>query len=83
MFFHKFIKKLSSAKAEFNKYPETFDDLKSVMSKYSAKKLPGCGGSIDVVHLKWSNCPAGDYNRSLGKERYSTLAFEVIMGNDM
>ena len=52
------------------------------MSKYSAKKLPECGGSIDVIHLKWSNCPAGDYNRSLGKEGYPTLAFEVITGND-
>ena len=82
LFFHKFLKKLSSAKNEFVKYPESFDELKSVMNKYAAKKLPGCGGSIDVVHLKWSTCPAGDYNQSLGKEGYLTLAFEVITGND-
>ena len=82
LFFHKFIKKLSSVKSEFIKYPETFEELKVVMKKYSAKKLPGCAGSIDVVHLKWSNCPAGDYNRSLGKEGYPTLAFKVVTGND-
>jgi len=58
------------------------DDLKKVMDRYATKKLPGCGGSIDVVHLKWSNCPAGDYNRSLGKEGYPTLAFEVVTGHD-
>ena len=68
-------------KDNFIKYPDNFDDLKSVMDKYMAKKLPGCGGSIDVVHLKWSNCPAGDYNRSLGKEGFPTLAFEVVTGH--
>jgi hypothetical protein len=52
------------------------------MNKYTEKKLLGCGRSIDVVHLKWSNCPAGDYNRSLGKEGYPTLAFEVVTGNN-
>ena len=57
------------------KYPESSDELKSVMNKYTVKKLPGCGGSIDAVHLKWSNCPAGDYNPSLGKEGYLTLLY--------
>jgi hypothetical protein len=37
---------------------------------------------IDVVHLKWSNCPAGDYNRSLGEEGYPMLAFKVLTGNN-
>ena len=82
LFFHKFIEKLSCVKDDFIKYPDNFDDLKSVMDKYAAKKLPGCGGSIDVVHLKWSNCPAGDYNRSLGKEGFPTLAFEVVTGHE-
>jgi hypothetical protein len=76
------LKKLSSVKYEIIKYPNTFDDLKTVMDTYAAKKLPGCGWLIDVVHLKWSNCPEGDYNRSLGKEGYPTLAFEVVTGHD-
>jgi hypothetical protein len=82
LFFHKFLEKLSSAKDEFIMYPDNFDDLKSVMESYATKKLPGCGGSIDVVHLKWSNCPAGDYNRCLGKEGFPTLAFEVVTGHE-
>ena len=53
-----------------------------MMNKYAPKKLPGCGGSIDAVHLKQSNCHAGDYNQSLGKEGYPTLVLEVITGND-
>ena len=28
--------------------------------------------------MKWSNCPAGDYNRCKGKESYPTLAFEAV-----
>ena len=82
MFFHKVIKKLSSVRTEFIKYPETFDDLKAVMKKYTAKKLPGYAGSIDVIHLKWSNCPAGNYNRSLGKEGYPMFVFKVVTGNN-
>jgi hypothetical protein len=82
LFFHKFLCKLSSAKEEFIQNPESLQQLKPVMEQYYAKKLPGCGRSIDVVHMKWSNYPAGDYNRSLGKEDYPTLAFEVVTGHN-
>ena len=44
--------------------------------------MPGAGGSIDVVHLEWSYCPAGDVNQCKGKEGYPTVAFEVISGFD-
>jgi hypothetical protein len=40
--------------------------------------LPGCVGSMDVVHVKWSYCLTGDYNHSKGKEGYPTLAFQCI-----
>ena len=82
LFFHKFIHRLASAKDDFINYPHSLEELKPIMEQYTYKKLPGCGGSIDVVHLKWSNCPAGDYNRCLGKEGYPTLAFEVITGHN-
>ena len=62
LFFHKFIRKLAYAKDEFIHYLDSLDELKPIMEQYTFKKLPGCGGSIDVVHLKWSNCPAGNYN---------------------
>ncbi len=40
--------------------------------------MPGCVGSMDVVHVKWSSCPMGDHNRVKGKEGYPTLAFQCI-----
>ena len=73
---------LYSIREDYIYYPRTPEELHSIMKRYEAKHLPGCGGSIDVVHLKWSNAPAGDRNRCVGKEGYPTLAFEVVSGFD-
>ena len=51
------------------------------MKPYSAINLPRACGSVDVVHIKWSKCPAEDYNRCKGKEKYPTLAFETVTNN--
>jgi hypothetical protein len=56
--------------------------LKNVMGRYKENFLPCCGGSVDVVHLKRTKCPAGDYNHCKGKEGYPSVAFEVITGYD-
>jgi hypothetical protein len=48
------------------------------MKPYESVGLPGACGSIDVVHIKWSACPAGDHNRAKGKEGYRTVAFQCI-----
>ena len=56
-------------------------ELKETVDDYAAKHLPGAGGSIDVVHIKWGNCPAGDYNKCKGKESFPSLAFECITNN--
>ena len=45
---------------------------------YDIMGLPGCCESIDIVHVEWGNCPAGDYNRLKGKESYSSISWEVI-----
>ena len=82
LFFHMFLNQIYSAKDEFGKYQETIEELQPVMGKYTAKKLLGCGGSIDVLHLKWSDCPVGDLNRSKDKEGFPARAFEVITGNE-
>jgi hypothetical protein len=71
-----------SIRDEYIYYPRNMEELSAVMERYEEKDLPGCGGSIDVVHLKWSNCPAGDKNRSKGKEGYPTVALEVVSGFD-
>ena len=33
---------------------------------------------MDVVHVKWANCPMGNHNHAKGKEGYSNLAFQFI-----
>jgi hypothetical protein len=55
-------------------------ELKEVMQRYSDNFLPGCGGSIDIVHVKWSKCPTGDISPCKGKEGYPPVAFEVVPG---
>jgi hypothetical protein len=45
---------------------------------YEEVGLPGCCGSMDVVHIKWSSCPTGDHNWAKSKVGYSTLAFQCI-----
>ncbi len=46
--------------------------------EYNAAGLPGCVGSMDVVHVKWSHCPTSDHNCAKGKEGYPTLGFQCI-----
>ncbi|KAL7526183.1 hypothetical protein ACHAWF_001665 [Thalassiosira exigua] len=58
------------------------NELRDVMKVYEENHLPGACGSIDVVHVKWLNCPTGDHNRAKGKASYPTMAFEVITDND-
>jgi hypothetical protein len=53
-------------------------ELNHVILFYNAVGLPGCIGSMDVVHVKWANCLTGDYNGAKGKEGFPSLAFECI-----
>jgi hypothetical protein len=48
------------------------------MKCYESIGLWGACGLMAVVHVKWSKCPAGNYNRAKGKEDYPTMAFQVI-----
>jgi hypothetical protein len=77
-FFYMFIEALVDMKDEYIYLPRNFAELKSVIRDYNAAGLPGCVGSMDVVHVKWSNCPSGDHNRAKGKEGYPTLGFQCI-----
>ena len=52
------------------------------MQRYEEEGLPGVAGSVDVVHVKRAICPAGDFNRSKGKDSYPSLAFECITDYD-
>ena len=81
-FFQLFIAKMYSIRDEFIKFPSTHGEVQCVMQPYLENFLPGCLGSIDVVHVKWSKCPAGDFNRAKGKEGFPSVAFEVVTGFD-
>ena len=58
--------------------PRNLTALTNVESFYNAVGLPGCCGSVDVAHVKWSNYPAGDFNRAKGKESFPSLGFQCI-----
>ena len=58
--------------------PRNLTALTNVESFYNAVGLPGCCGSVDVAHVKWSNYPAGDFNCAKGKESFPSLGFQCI-----
>jgi hypothetical protein len=47
--------------------PRNEVELNAVMSRYEEMGIPGAMGSVDVVHVKWSTCPSGDFNCTKGK----------------
>jgi hypothetical protein len=81
-FFLKFVNRVSSIHGEYIFMPRTHEELGPIMRRYEEAGLPGVAGSVDVVHVKWAKCPAGDYNRSKGKESYPSIAFECITDYD-
>jgi len=77
-FFMIFLDAIVEMKDEFVYLPRNMTELRSLTSDYDEVGLPGCCGSMDVVHVKWSQCPTGDHNRAKGKAGYPTLGFECI-----
>jgi len=78
LFFHKFIDYFFKNHSDYIYLPRDADELQNVTQKYRSVGLPGAMGSKDVVHVKWSRAPAGDFNRCKGKESYPTIAFQCI-----
>ncbi len=76
--FFKFLDAFMDMSEEYIKLPGNVVGLNRVNQLYTLVGLPGACGSMDVVHIKWSSCPAGDYNWANGKEGYPTLGFQVI-----
>jgi hypothetical protein len=77
-FFNIFLDAIVSMRDEYVHLPRNITELRRVCREYDEQGLPGCCGSMDVVHVKWSQCPVGDHNRAKGKAGYPTLAFECI-----
>ncbi|MFM8622630.1 MAG: transposase family protein [Holophagaceae bacterium] len=81
-FFLLFVGKLYETCNQYIYNPRNKNELKETMIRYEEVGLPGAMGSMDVVHVKWSRCPAGDFNRAKGKESYPSLAFQCISNFD-
>jgi len=77
-FYYLFLDAIVDMRDEQIFMPRNIRDLAKIEKCYNAVGLPGCCGSVDVVHVKWSNCPSGDYNRAKGKETFPSLGFECI-----
>ena len=60
------------------KMPDTQEEVRHVMALYERLGLPGCAGSIDCVHLVWDRCPAKWANLCRGKDKVTTIVFEVV-----
>jgi hypothetical protein len=73
-----FLDAIVDMKDDYVYMPKKITELNRVSSCYGVAGLPGCIGSIDVVHVKWANCPAGNFNRAKGKETFPSLGFECI-----
>ena len=72
-----FADRLESISGEYIYHPHDEHEVKQTLVRYKEVGLPGAVGSVNVVHIKWSNCPAGHLNHSKVKEGYPTLAFSV------
>jgi hypothetical protein len=77
-FFHRFLDILMDMRDKYISLPQNLMALTNISKWYSAVGLPGACGSMDIVHVKGSNCPAGDHNRAKGKEGYTTLGFQCM-----
>ena len=77
-FFYTFLNAMVEMQGEYISFPDNMHDLKQVTQQYDSVGLPGACGSMDVVHVKWSACPAGNHNRSKGKAGYPSLGFQCI-----
>jgi hypothetical protein len=81
-FFQTFVQFLYNKCNDYIFLPRNDVELRAVMCCYEENGLPGAMGSVDVVHVKWSNCPKGDFNCVKGKESYPSLAFKCISDFD-
>ena len=73
-FFLTFINRMSSISKEYL-YLSRDKEMRDTLKRYEEVCLLGASGSVDVVHVKWSNCPVGILNRKKRKESYHHLHF--------
>jgi hypothetical protein len=77
-FFSNFLDVMVEMKDEYIYLPLNVVELRRTSKFDKEVGLPGCCGSMDIVHVKWLSCPTGDHNCAKGKAGYPTLAFQCI-----
>jgi hypothetical protein len=76
--FHTFIEKfVEHFYKKFVYFPQG-EELIQVLALYSKIGLPGTCGSMDCTHLRWTGCPSNWINTCKGKEKTTTLSFQVV-----
>jgi hypothetical protein len=53
-------------------------ELSRVMQVYTKMGFPGAIGSVDATHIRWHMCPVDKVHLATGKEKYPSVAFQVI-----
>jgi len=61
--------------------PTNNEDMEFIEEGYAQYVPPGCVGSINIVHIGWDACAAADHVHYSEKEKYPTIAYEVICSN--
>jgi hypothetical protein len=77
-FFPSFLHVMHEMQDEYILLPTNITQLRQITKYYKEAGLPGCYGSMDVVHVKWSACPTGNHNCAKGKTGYPSLGFQCI-----
>ncbi len=77
-FYHSFAERfVEEEKAEWIKYPRTYEDLRPSLVAYSVVGITGAVSSTDCVHVGWDRTPHGFKPNYVGKEKFSTVSYEV------
>ena len=69
---------MASMKDAYIYMPRNNEELEFVVGEYTDMGLPGCVGSVDVVHIGWDACPNMFFTAFTGKERYCSITYELI-----
>lgn len=77
--FHTFVEGCSGKLFSKYVYPPEGAYLRSVKDTYAKMGFPGAIGSMDCTHIRWDKCPSNLQNVCRGKEKYPSLAFQVVV----
>jgi len=63
--------------------PPTDREVEGILTRNSARGLPGCLGSLDCSHWKWTACPKGRAGTYQDRNGDRTIVIEAICDEDL